>query len=321
MRFENFESVNQTPLGEGDEKKVFIDPNNERRVISERKLVPGMKKETPRQLKGRYYLTKIAHALLPQNIPDIYQAKESIDAQTTDRERIAHSEGHALLQEVRKSGGDEDEAGNLIREEMGAEMSEIALKLSDIGLGFNIDENAGNFSKDESGNVYYLEDFNPWQADLANPGELEALFDEETLRGAILKMPDGPAKEQCEGHLERLLVLLAEEEKQEIKEEVQWKESLRESGPEILKLEEMFTSFEQNHSVESLHAITTVEEALNSEIRKAAKEALKPILDQLSILLNETNMTSEQYIELKGKYMNLSRAVGMINSGKVNHEG
>jgi hypothetical protein len=37
MRLKEFESAGSEPLGEGDEKKVFIDHKNETRVVSERK--------------------------------------------------------------------------------------------------------------------------------------------------------------------------------------------------------------------------------------------------------------------------------------------
>jgi hypothetical protein len=66
MRFK-FESANRTPLGEGKEKRVYADPNNEKRVIAERK--ESAEKETYRQLKGRYYLTKMVHLLLPETYP------------------------------------------------------------------------------------------------------------------------------------------------------------------------------------------------------------------------------------------------------------
>src|SRR5687767_12610518 len=98
MRVEKFESAGREPIGEGKENKVFVDPKNEKRVIAERK--EGAEKDSFRQLKGRYYLTKIVHELLPLHIPDIYQTTQtSTGQQTIDRERINHSESHAQLQE------------------------------------------------------------------------------------------------------------------------------------------------------------------------------------------------------------------------------
>jgi len=70
MRLGKFETNGRTPLGSGNEKNVYIDPENEKRVISLMKETE--QRDTLRQLKGRYYLTKIAHLLLPDNIPDVY---------------------------------------------------------------------------------------------------------------------------------------------------------------------------------------------------------------------------------------------------------
>ena len=213
MRFK-FEAENSEPLGEGVERKTFINPEDSEKVISMKK--EGVEKDTPRQLKGRYYLTKIVHLLFPNHIPDIFQVRESEDGvQTIDRERIGHTPGHKLLQEMRLSGGDEESVGKQLADELqeaGRGRWEVDLALSDIGLGFNIDENLGNYTKDDKGDVYYLETFNPWQADV-EPGQLEALFGEEELREAIDGITDQEVKELCIHYLERLLILFEEEKK------------------------------------------------------------------------------------------------------------
>ncbi|MCR4261215.1 MAG: hypothetical protein NUV96_02715 [Candidatus Colwellbacteria bacterium] len=217
MRFK-FESKDLEPLGEGMERETFINPEDPDKVISVKK--EGIEKDTPHQLKGRYYLTKIAHLLLPSHIPDIFQVGESEDGtQTIDRERIVHTPGHELLQEMRRSGGNVESAGKQLADEIqvpGKGRWEVELALSDIGFGFNIDSNLGNYTKDDKGDIYYLETFNPWQADV-EPGELEALFGEEELREAIDGVADQEVKEACMRYLERLLVLF-EEEKQRVKE-------------------------------------------------------------------------------------------------------
>lgn len=218
MRLNNFESAGRKPHGEGNEKKVFINPEDESRIISEIK--ESSEKDTPRELKGRYYLTKIVHLLLPKNIPDIHQVKESsAGKQTIDAERISHTKEHSLLQQTRQSDGDSsesfEETKKIIVDEMGAGMHELDLKLEQIGLGFNIDPFVGNYTKDEAGNVHYLETFKPWQVDVVNKKDLEILFDEESLRSAIEKISDSGTKEVCLQYLERLLAILAEE-KQEL---------------------------------------------------------------------------------------------------------
>jgi hypothetical protein len=42
-------------------------------------------------------------------------------------------------------------------------------------------------------------------------------------------------------------------------------------------------------------------------------------LEKLKILGKETNVSSEQFEELKEKYMRCSKAVGVINNNKVDH--
>jgi hypothetical protein len=315
MRIEKFEAeaANLEPIGQGNENKVFVDPNNEARVIVERR--ENAEQDTFRQLKGRFYLTKIVHALLPENIPDIYQTTQtSTGQQTIDRERISHSEGHTNLQEVRKSGGDEYMAGQAVNKEMGKSMSEITSKLEEIGLGFNIDENSGNYTKDESGNVYYLETFNPWQADPTNPDGIEILFDTEALETAIEKISDKQTKQNCERYLQRLLIL-ANEEKQKATVEA----GIQQVVPEISKLEAAFVLFELHHPVEALLSITTAEEALKSEERKNAKATLVSVFVQMNSLLSENYVTTEQYQKLNEKYQKLNRAIGIINGGMVDH--
>jgi len=320
MRLNKFESVGQDTLGEGVEKKVFVNPKNEGRVISEGK--KDTEKDTPCQLKGRYYLTKIAHLLLPQNIPDIYQVRESSDGkQTVDTERISHTPEHARLQEILRSGGDEElaiEQSRKMVKKMGAEMGELDLELERIGLSFNIDDkNVGNYTKDEKGNVYYLETFKPWETDPANPKELEVLFDEEELREAINGIPDQKTKEKSTQYMERLLALL-EEEKQE--QPGRYEASLMESGPHIEELETILAPFIKEDVLVVLGAIETEEEAENSTERSSAGEALISILNKLHFLEEKTDITVEKYNDLHKKYKILCRAVGIINRRVVDHD-
>jgi len=99
-------------------------------------------------------------------------------------------------------------------------------------------------------------------------------------------------------------------------------ENLRECGPEIEEFEKMLKAFESEHSLEELSLIIdlTPEEAPNHPVREPAKKALVPIVAKLNILKNETNITAEKHDELKAKYKRLSRAVGMINNNKVDHD-
>ena len=98
-------------------------------------------------------------------------------------------------------------------------------------------------------------------------------------------------------------------------------EDLRECGPEIAEFEEMLISFELIHSLAELRLIIDLkpEDAAKYPLRESAKAALIPIVAKLNILKKETNIVPEKHEELRAKYMHLSRAVGMINNNKVDH--
>ena len=98
-------------------------------------------------------------------------------------------------------------------------------------------------------------------------------------------------------------------------------ENLREAGPEIAEFEALVVSFESMHSLAELHSIIdlTPTEAPKHAIREPARVALIPIVALLNILKKETNISIEKHEELKAKYKQLSRAVGMINNNKVDH--
>ncbi|MFA6385964.1 MAG: hypothetical protein WCW29_04440 [Candidatus Paceibacterota bacterium] len=100
-----------------------------------------------------------------------------------------------------------------------------------------------------------------------------------------------------------------------------FKENLREADPEIVEFEAMIALFESMHSLEELHSIIdlTPTEAPKHPTREPARVALIPIVAKLNALKKETNITTEKHDELKAKYMRLSRAVGMINNNKVDH--
>ncbi len=97
---------------------------------------------------------------------------------------------------------------------------------------------------------------------------------------------------------------------------------LVESGPFVAEFEKLVASFESTFSLAELHAITELapEDAPHHPVREPAKEALIPILDKLRALQNETSIAPERFEELKAAYARLSRAVGVIRSGKVDHD-
>jgi hypothetical protein len=315
MRLEKLQSANQKPIGEGDDHKVFVDPNHEGKVIVETK--NDSVKETLPQLKGKYYLTKIAHTLLPDHIPNIHQATEWEDgAQTIDRERAPHTIGQEKLQKTRSNDGNEEEARKLMLEEMGSEMTGLDMKLEDIGLGFNIDSNVGNYTRSASGKINYLETFKPWQVDIANPKELEVLFDESTLREAINKLTDKEARKECLQHLERLINLM-DEEKKNLRE--QKKPDLPDCRERVEAFNSKYAPYLTEESLAHLNAIASMKEALEDIQRKSVKIILGEILLDLQALKNETNISEEDYGNLYAKRNALMRAHGTLRNGTIDH--
>ncbi len=98
-------------------------------------------------------------------------------------------------------------------------------------------------------------------------------------------------------------------------------EKRRECGPEVEELEGMLESFEQNHDLAALHAITnlTPEEAPQHPTREPARQELMLIQNKLQRIKDETNITDEKYAELKAKRKRLFQAVGGIIDNVVDH--
>lgn len=318
MRLEQFQSAGQEPIGEGKDRKVFVDPKNKDRVIAETKA--DAEKETLLQLKGKYYLTKIVHNLLPENIPDVYQTGEAKEkdggVQTIDRERITQSTEHEKLKLALRNEDENavNEAEKLVIENIGAEMSALDMKLSEIGLGFNIDSTIENYTRDDQGNVRYLESFTPWQVDIVNPKELEVLFDEEALREAIDQVSDEKTKNECLRYLDRLLELL-EEERVELHEQ---KEPERPDCRErVGAFETKYAPYFSKETLAHLNAISSVSEALNDVKRKSVKIILGEILTELQSMKSETNISDEEYAGLYAKRNALMRAFGTLRNGAI----
>lgn len=87
----------------------------------------------------------------------------------------------------------------------------------------------------------------------------------------------------------------------------------KEVGPENLEFENLVKDFEQKYPLDELYSITdlTVEEAKNHPLRAPAKLALIPIWEKAKVFRDNA--------ELWAMYTKLSKAVGFIYNGKVDH--
>jgi hypothetical protein len=91
--------------------------------------------------------------------------------------------------------------------------------------------------------------------------------------------------------------------------------------PEIAALEQYFAEFETKFPLVELHAITTLskENGYKHPLRDEAKASLGPITEMIHVLEEETNTSAEKIIEYTNRYKLLSRAVGIISGGVVDH--
>jgi len=86
------------------------------------------------------------------------------------------------------------------------------------------------------------------------------------------------------------------------------------------EMEKLFFNFESEFPLDQLIAITTKEEALESELRNRAKEALIPIHSYIKKIMKETEVPNEVEQKIEDRREKISMAVGFINSGRVRHE-
>ncbi len=335
MRFGEFKPGPAKPIGEGKEKKVFVNPENQERVIAEIKKPKEaeFKMDTPldyspRQLKGAFYITKIANLVLPNNVPAIHQVGETIEGQQIiESDRVAHSPEHTAVQEALRSGADIGDADELVQGKLINEIDKVEEKFGNSGLERLLDEPGGtsNYSRDEDGNVKYLKTLVPWEVrKVGARHQITLLFDEKDLTKAIKKLKDskaGPirgAKEEAESYLERIKELYNEEVKAYAAFD---QENLKDPEEGIKEIEALFSAFEAKHDLSALATITDAAEALASSERAAAKADLLATWHQMQKLQNETKITFGQYDELDRKYKDLSfKAVGIMRGDIVHHQ-
>lgn len=342
MRLERFTPKEQKPIGAGKAKEVFINPADQEKVVavmqestfslssksSPDKPLPSLEIKgealdaySPRQLKGAFYLTKIAHMLLPQNIPEMHQVGEAVDGQQTiGRERVAHTVGQAKYQEQRAAGKATRGAENKMFNEMSAQKSALESELKRVGLDVGPASPLSNYSKDTPRVTSYLPEFRPWRYTYEKSAVIQISFDEEALRKAISELPDAQERARCETFLERTLTLFAEEQKEELgKEEQERHAESSDSWNAYAWLDYEFRSAEAGIDIDALFLIQTEEEAVKSAPREALRVHYLPRVLRLLETLNKVNLPPEISSELEEKYRRLSRAVGACRGGVVDH--
>ena len=315
MRLRNFESGKYEPIGEGGEKKVFVDPENKDRAIAE--LKGDESRETLGQLKGRYYLTKIVHHLLPENIPDIFQAGESKEGvQATDLERISHSELSAKLEKSKSSKQPKKELEDKFLEEHGEKIKILETKLHDLGLGFIVDPELSNYVVSDTGQLHYVESLKPWNVYSGDDPEVDVLYEREILQNAIEQIQDEGVKKRCVDYLNRLDRLI--EDEREYLNNLP-KEAKLEAQDTIQNIDEAMEKFSEKHDLEYLTQLTDAKVSANDPRRLAARDDLRKIFDKIEFLEDRTNVLEEDIKRIRSIYNDFMNAVGVINHSDILH--
>lgn len=98
-------------------------------------------------------------------------------------------------------------------------------------------------------------------------------------------------------------------------------EGLRDCAPEILEYQAMLADFESTYPIAEMivRAIFTPEEVEQKNVWFAARRALGSISAKLAVLKNETTLSAERHTALYAEYRRLSRAVGLMQGGVLDH--
>jgi hypothetical protein len=170
-------------LGEGAERTVYEDLNNPDHVIG----IFHEKKEEELKTKARFYLTKILHILLPDNIRDIHASYS--DPNVTINSKVKQNSWKFW----KKINYDPET------------LKEIRLFVNKLeeDLGVGVDSYYKNVMRDDNGNLVYVDSINPWgKTYMAN-------FSPHKLKESIEKLDEYKKKKGLE-YLERLISLANE---------------------------------------------------------------------------------------------------------------
>jgi hypothetical protein len=292
-------------MGEGPPKLPI--ENAPSRPSSEKAAVESGEKISPRLMEGSFYFTKIAHMLLPQYVPDIDKAAEG--EHTFKREGVAY--------QIPENDGDDVE-NKEEAPETGKEIVTISNELEKLGLTTRVDAHYGSYVGEGKGGVKYVKTLAPWEVVSSVPGKIDLLFDEKSLRSTIRrkKSLSPEDKKACEESLNRVLELFEEEK---VEQEKIRKENLRDSQEGIKEIENILAQYEGTPLLDTLMAITTEEQAVQSAERQKAISDRNLVDEKLQKLQLETSVTEEEYGQLHARYKALQRAIGARNSGLVDH--
>ena len=149
-----FEKQLGEKLGEGAQKKVYTNKDKPDLAIG---IFNEDIKETPQQIKGRYYLTKILHLLFPKQIPNIHLATSNPHMIEVDRVSVKK-----LIPKY-ESLEDKPLAERSLEDQLLKDRNILFKKILDLGVF--PDYHYNNFGYDQDDNLVYLDSVTPWKND------------------------------------------------------------------------------------------------------------------------------------------------------------
>lgn len=190
-------------LGGGLEKDVYedsIDPQGKVLEYIGASLANETGCETVNQTKSRYFLQKILHLLLPQEIPDIHFAggrflraeRREVDEIHTAIQNFIHLTPRDMPMEEYMRANTEfgQNSANVMNH---PKVQKLKNRLGEVGLigSFDIEKStARNFAFDTNGNAQFLDNNSAW--DIDKDGQMTPNVDFDKLKIAIegLKEPE-----------------------------------------------------------------------------------------------------------------------------------
>lgn len=204
-------------LGRGGEKNVYRS-NIDDEVIGV--FHEDSERESVETAKGRYFLTKVLHGLLPEHFPDARFV--STEPQAIGLERVHTSEAHLEMSMIK--GEIQDELDRNLSADVShlesnryAEVSDqqyvevltgpdyqyVYRALRNLGLR-NTDYQPENLARDQrDGTLKFVDTLEPWTKE-RNTGRLVRNYDPDKFKAAIGAINDDRKRKQLERYVERL---------------------------------------------------------------------------------------------------------------------
>lgn len=212
-------------IGEGEDKKVYVHPKDESKVVARFKEKEENLVETARQIKGRFYLTKILHLIFPTSIPDVsLVAKGENTILVSEKKKLdeLHKKHNKLRTQVRYENNQSPELSKEYSRIYEGHEDRLIWDdkyidfLRDIAsLGVDLDPSPSNFGYDKDKNLVYVDnDFKPWKIRTNQEKtrvEMIKNYDREQILEASDKL-DEETRGKIKSHLDRLDTLFKEEQ-------------------------------------------------------------------------------------------------------------